>query len=240
MGNHTLGCNRHQQDYDIFLVGIPNLTDSFPRLGFDTLNGTAKFWSMEEKRSHIIKDAWWNHFMFHPIFNRNYIFKWWIFRCHGSFRGVDIFCQWTDSCELMLPSKAPKRFWSFIVHLYLQALTHLHKEYLVKTILDFLRFHLREKWLLHFFGFMLVFWDVNQIYEPLTIHVSSSKNHPSSSSLSSLQIHIRLHLSCMKHLQKVWDLLHEHGDRIACLQVLFFPDFYMWWPQDKRCIWWDY
>ena len=126
-----------------------------------------------------------------------------------------------------IPSKAPKRFWSFIVHLYLQTPNHLQKEYLVKTILDFLRFHLREKWLLHVFGFMLVFWDVNQLYEPLTIHASSSKNHPSSSSLSSLQIHIRLHLSCMKHLQKVWDLLHEHGDRIACLQVLFFPDFYV-------------
>ena len=42
-----------------------------------------------------------------------------------------------------IPSKAPKRFWSFIVHLYLQTPNHLQKEYLVKTILDFLRFHLR-------------------------------------------------------------------------------------------------
>ena len=40
-----------------------------------------------------------------PIFNRKYIFKWWIFHCHVSFLG----CRWWELLDLHL-----RHFWPFV------------------------------------------------------------------------------------------------------------------------------
>ena len=64
----------------------PRDPGNWAAFGVDRFFGTSTWWGhLNKSWLHPWKLTW--HWKI-PIFNRKYIFKWWIFHCHVSFRGI--------------------------------------------------------------------------------------------------------------------------------------------------------